>query len=333
MKILFNNIIKKLLLIFFSIFFTIIFIEILLRITGSTPFKKDLLKQFDEPITNEIDNEFGWIPKKGIHNFKPWAKEGKDTVLTINKDRSRFINNQNESINKIIFIGGSFTQGWGVNDKETFTYLLQKKFTDFKLFNFGVGGYGGHQSLLTLERVFKEKEDVKNVIYGFLPHHEVRNVAAGSWLWLLTHFSKRGLVKLPYSSISDTNLLVRNKSTQYIKLPLSEYSALIAKIEKKIMKFKSFKREKDQTQISLLIIEAMHDLSIKNNSKFTIIMFRKFGDAREKKYEQFFNQKNISNIKCYFPNGSKYTVPGDGHPNELSHKIMSDCIFKKLKVK
>ena len=332
MKIIFESFFKKLFLIFFSILLSIVFIEILLRISGATPFKKNSLKQFDEPVTNEIDNKFGWIPREGVHNFKPWAKEGKETTLTINKDKSRFINNQNESLNKIVFIGGSFTQGWGVNDEETFSYLLQKKFVDFKIFNFGVGGYGGYQSLLTLERIFQEKENVKNVVYGFLPHHEVRNVAAGSWLWLLSHFSKRGLVKLPYSSIDETNLLIRNKSTQYIKLPLSEYSALIAKIEKKIMKLKSFKREKKQTQISLLIIEAMHNLSIKNNSKFTIVMFRKFGDEREKTYEHFFNQKNISNIKCYFPQGGKYIVPGDGHPNKLSHKIMSDCIFKELKL-
>ena len=129
MKIIFESFFKKLFLIFFSILLSIVFIEILLRISGATPFKKNSLEQFDEPITNEINDEFGWIPKEGVHNFKPWAKEGKKTTLTINKDKSRFINNQNESFNKIVFIGGSFTQGWGVNDKDTFSSLLQKEYS------------------------------------------------------------------------------------------------------------------------------------------------------------------------------------------------------------
>tara|TARA_B110000196_G_C21036399_1_gene610185 strand:+ start:32 stop:1051 length:1020 start_codon:yes stop_codon:yes gene_type:complete len=331
MKIINNNFTKNLMLIFLSVLLTLFFIEIILRFTGSKPSEKDTLLSIDEPITNKIDNELGWVTQKGVHRFKPWAKEGKITKLTINKDGSRFINSNNESLSKIIFIGGSITQGWAVDDKETFSYFLQEKFTNHKLYNFGVGGYGGYQSLLTLERIFKEKDNVKNVIYGFLPHHEVRNVAAGSWLFLLNKFSRKGIVKLPYGSIDEKDTLIRNQPIEYIKLPWSEYFALIAKIEKKIMKFKSYKREKNQSQISLKIINNMNNLSIKNNSKFHIVTLEKFGDNRTEKYERFFEESKISNFNCYLPTKKKYGVPGDGHPNELSHKIISECIFKNLK--
>jgi hypothetical protein len=330
MKIVLYNFLKNSTLIFFSILITFFFAEILLRVTGSTPFKKNSLLTIEEPVTNIPNTNLGWLPKKGVHKFNPWATEGKETTLTINEDRSRYIKNNKDVLNQIIFIGGSLTQGWAVDDKETFSFLLQKKYKNYNILNFGVGGYGGYQSLLTLEHIFKKTENIKHVVYGFIPHHEVRNVAAGSWLYLLNGVSKRGVVELPYVSINKKGQLHRNQSIKYIKLPLSEYSALIAKIEKKIMKLKSYLREKNQTRISLLIIESMKELAIKNNSKFSLLILDKFRDQRTKQYEKFLMQKKITNFKCFIPSGKKYVVPGEGHPNEISHKIISECIFKKL---
>ena len=48
---------------------------------------------------------------------------------------------------------------------------------------------------------------------------------------------------LPYGSILNGKLK-KNLPINYIKLPLSEFSALVAKVEKRIMKLKSRKREK-----------------------------------------------------------------------------------------
>ena len=130
MKNFLHNFFKNSLLIFFSILITIFFVEILLRITGSTPFKKNSLLTIEEPVTNIPDINLGWLPKKGVHKFNPWATEGKETTLTINEDRSRYIQNNNEELDQIIFIGGSLTQGWAVDDKETFSYYLQTKYNN-----------------------------------------------------------------------------------------------------------------------------------------------------------------------------------------------------------
>ena len=58
-------------------------------------------------------------------------------------------------------IGGSFSLGWGVNDEDTFSSKLQKKYTNFKVYNFGQGGYGSVQSLLLLERTNTKNEITK----------------------------------------------------------------------------------------------------------------------------------------------------------------------------
>jgi hypothetical protein len=45
-------------------------------------------------------------------------------------------------------MGGSFTHGWAVNDWETFPWLLQEGLPEYRVVNFGVGGYGTLQSLV-----------------------------------------------------------------------------------------------------------------------------------------------------------------------------------------
>ena len=210
--------------------------------------------------------------------------------------------------------------------------MIQKKNTNYKVYNFGVGGYGGYQSLLMLEKVFKDKNKIKLVIYGLIPHHEIRNTAAGSWMYLLNFFSKRGFVSLPYGSVDKNKNLIKNKPIEYITLPLGKVSSLVAKIEKRIMKVRSLFREKKQTEISLAIINEMNKLSLKNNSKFVLLILDEFYDNRSNEYYSFLKNKNIPYIKCLIPKGQKYGVPGDGHPNKLSHSEIGECINQKIKL-
>ena len=75
----------------------------------------------------------------------------------------------------ILFFGGSFTFGEGVNDEETMPYRTGGKFQGkYRISNFARGGYGPHQMLVSLERgLVEELVDVppKYAIYqSILPH-------------------------------------------------------------------------------------------------------------------------------------------------------------------
>ena len=78
--------------------------------------------------------------------FKCWICNANNEIREINDEKE-----------KIIFIGGSITQGWAVNDNESFPFIIQAKYPYYKVYNYGVGGYGGYQSLLRLEKVIKKK--------------------------------------------------------------------------------------------------------------------------------------------------------------------------------
>ena len=322
--------IKNISLSFFSIILVLILIEIILRLNGSSPRK---INNFilNEPLTNVPDEILGWSPKIGKHKFKPWSDDGKITYLTINKDKSR-VTGSNLIDKKIVFIGGSNTLGWAVDDFETFTSIIQNKTNDYKIMNFGVGGYSGYQSLLLLEKIFNNNDNVKLVIYGYIPHHEVRNVAAGSWMYLLNFFSTRGFVKLPYASIDEENNLIRYKPIKYINIPFSNRSVLIAKLEKKIMKIKSLQREYIKFEISKAIIKEMNKISNENSSEFKFLILENLSEEKINKYKKFLANNEIALINCPMPQGEEYTVKGDGHPSALGHKVVSECIYKKIEI-
>ena len=321
---------KNLSLLFFSIIILLLLIEIILRTTGSEPRKINNFT-LNEPLTNTPDDVLGWSPKVGHHKFNPWSQDGKTTYLTIQEDKSRFTGSKNIN-KKIVFIGGSVTLGWAVSDHETFTSIIQNKTNNYKVLNYGAGGYGGYQSLLWLEKIFKNNNEIKLVIYGYIPHHEVRNVAAGSWMYLLSYFSTRGFVKVPYASIDKNNNLIKNKPIEYINLPFGDKSALIAKLEKRIMKLKSYSREKKKFEISKAIINEMVKISEKNNSKFKLLILENLTDSKLKKYSKFVKENNISMINCRAPQGEGYYVKGDGHPSYLAHQKIANCIYEKVEI-
>ena len=320
------NLIKNIFISIFSFLFIIFILEISLRLMGNQPRINDLARK-DDPIIYKNDTELGWIHKPGIYNFQPWSDHGKTTKFSINQDGSRKTSNQHNNNLNFIFIGGSLTQGWAVDDDENFVSFFKKLNPELNIINYGVGGYGGFQSLLLQERIIKNFKNINHFIYGFIDHHEVRNVAAGSWLYMLNKYSSRGHVSVPFASIDTSGRLKRNKPISYLKLSLSEYLVLIAKIEKKVMKLKSSKREKNQFKISKMIISQMNKNAKVNNSKFTLL-FLDINKKNLSRYTSFLNKNQISFVYCPIPPDE--IVQGEGHPNAYGHKIVADCLNEKL---
>ena len=321
------NFFKNISLFIISFLLIISLLEIFLRFLGEQPRKENLARK-DDPIIYKSDQQLGWLHKPGSYSFKPWSKEGKITNFTINENGSRKISELENNDSRLIFIGGSLTQGWAVDDNENFVSFYNKLNPNIDILNFGVGGYGAYQSMLLQEKIIRKFENINHFIYGFISHHELRNVAAGSWLYLLNKYSNRGHISVPFASIDKNGQLKRNKPISYFKLPFSEKIVLIAKIEKRIMKLKSSSREKKKFEISKLIIQKMNDNSREINSKFTVLLLD-ISKENLDKYNEFFIKKNINFIHCPFP--INQIIKGEGHPNEIAHMDVASCLDKNLK--
>ena len=324
-KILFTSstLIFSILILFFSL-------EILLRLFGEEPFSFSE-KTIEEPQTNEYDNILGWKPKIGSFKFSPWSSDGKNTELTTTKF-GRFDLYDNQSVKKIIFIGGSFTQGFAVDNFQTFSFKLQSRIKKLNIENYGVGGYGTFQSFLKLKQLLKQNDQIKFVFYGYVEHHDLRNIAQDSWLKMLYQYSRRGAIDLPFATLDSKNL-IHSDVTRYLKIPLSEYSSLVHFVEKKIMYFVSKNRYQQRYLVTNTIVKQMSEISNKNGIIF-VNLFLNSSTRKVSQMKLFFDAHNIEYLDCNQEKlEEKHIVKNEGHPNEKLHSMWSDCIFKYLKTK
>ena len=329
---------KKFTISLISILIILIIIEIFLRTFVIKPWK-NISK--NDPLVFKSDPVLGWKANKGTFDFLPVHKTGKKFNMSFNQngERKSSIDNSNTN-NEILIIGGSFVQGWGVNDDETFSFKLQKKFPKYKIYNFGQGGYGSVQSLLILKEQISKTKSPKLVIYGLIQHHEYRNIAHPGWLRMLSQYSSRGHVYTPYAVINENNQLLLKTPIRYSNFPFRDKSSIITLVEKAYMKLSSRKRiyiksklgeeKKQQTIVTKKIILQMKEISEKNGSDFILVNLDWKGSFKIENYRKYFEKNKIKFIDCSLPSSKKFIIPGDYHPNKNAHTKYKDCVSNYL---
>ena len=326
----------NILLLLVSIFFTLVLCEGLLRLIGFQPWTPHK-SRVNEPVMLEYDPVLGWRNKQGSFFLPRYDPSGKDAKLTF-LDHGRRITKRSSSNGKdqIIFVGGSYTQGWALNDEDTFAWKVQEQFPNFDVLNYGTGGYGTYQSLLLLEKELPLLSAPKHVFYGFIFHHEVRNTASGRWLRQLTEYSSRGHVALPFGSLNHQNTLQRNPPARYLKLPFRESLALVAFIERAYMKLTSWSRFNDRSEITEQILLEMKRVVEAYGASLTVAILTS-SDEPKAHYLKFLRNNGIRGIDCVVPCTDclydlprEMMIPGDGHPNAELNSMWAGCIAKSL---
>jgi lysophospholipase L1-like esterase len=126
----------------------------------------------------EIDPYIGWDATPSCQ--KNHTNEEFNTTIIINNQHARSSKEYSLYSEKyrIAFIGDSFTWGYGVNENERFTDLLQQKLGDkYDIMNFGIPGYTAEQELLKLKRdVMKFRP--KMVIINFY-YNDIQDILVG----------------------------------------------------------------------------------------------------------------------------------------------------------
>lgn len=303
--------------------------EVLLRFTGHDPWKTYQIDK-KEPHMHDPDPILGWKNRAGSYVVPPYSPEGKETTVTFLDDGRRFtgVNGKN-SREKVVFIGGSLTQGWAVSDEETFAWKLQSRYGQVEIMNYAGSGYGTFQSLLKLESVLQGlAKPPRLVIYGYIDHHEDRNIAPLYWLEMLARYSKRGQVGVPYCTLNNKGQLVRHGPESYSEWPFKKYSALITFLENRYMHWKLGDRKNGEKVTEKLLLE-MNELCLKSGTRLLVVMLD-FIPERKYHYIRFMNDKRINLANCVFPIREPYQVKGEGHPNGKLHSIWANCISQAL---
>jgi hypothetical protein len=89
----------------------------------------------------------------------------------------------------VVAAGCSFTFGHGLNDEDTWPWLLQEQLPEYQVLNAGVMGYGTDQALLAAERQIR-RHPAQAVVLGFGGFQIERNRAPQGWLVSVYPFSK-----------------------------------------------------------------------------------------------------------------------------------------------
>ena len=206
---------------------SLVLCELAFRATGARPYESAASSDWSEP-----DPIRGWRPRDGTYRL-----DVEQRLATI-REGVRFTPGGSETENApvLLLIGCSYTMGYGVRDDETFAALLQESLPHLRIVNLGTGGYGTHQSLLALEQYLDDHPDrpPAAVIYGYLEHHEIRNVAEPDWVLSLQ--TAGGLACVPPHTVRHPEGgFERRPMHVHRAWPFAGTSAIVHRIQRRLL--------------------------------------------------------------------------------------------------
>ncbi|MGN0012196.1 MAG: hypothetical protein ACI37J_02655 [Candidatus Bruticola sp.] len=145
-------------------------------------------------------DECGWGWERGDYT----SEENSDVIQHVGEDglRCSGAKSKGGASRQVAIFGCSFTFGCGVEDRETFPYLLNERFSDTSFDNYGVSGFGAYQVLLAMRHVLRQKH-YDLVVYDMIPLHLTRNVDRRIW----GNLQNSGVYKIqPYVELVDNKL-------------------------------------------------------------------------------------------------------------------------------
>lgn len=165
-----------------------------------------------------------------------------------------------QSAPKDIWIfGDSVTYGWSVNDEESYPWLLQEALPDYRVVNFGVGGYGTVHALIQLREALRQQQQPQVVIVAYGSWHDPRNTFIRMRRKMVQSASHLGPLNHPYAQLAhDGTVQIVNHTSEYREFPLMRYSAFIHAIEQTYNSYEE--RHAQSHEVTRLLMKDIIDL-------------------------------------------------------------------------
>lgn len=311
-----------------SLFICFIVAEGALRVAGFKP-ATVAVRSFSESWAT-IDPVYGWINRAG--SFV--TDEPGNKAMSFNADGSRkdpFAGRVRKDNSLAIIIGCSYTQGYGVEDQETYASLLNQNRDDFNFINFGTGGYGAYQSWLRLEyEVHVLAKTPKLIIYGFIEDHLQRDVAAVEWAGAL-RMGDGGTIVPPHVRLDKGENGLRTMSGAMRSSWFFEKQSALVHLVHKIVNNVTLGSVTRQERLKVMgkLITKMKVASDNVGARFIVIGL----DYVSKDVSDQLKKFGPDFVDCRIPpNGlnPEYRLGGIAHPNEKANAYWSRCISKAI---
>lgn len=270
------------------------------------------------------DDELGWVNRPGTYR----SHEAGHVPMTFLDDYSRRswkTPRKPDQRAEVLVVGCSFTEGYGVVDEDTFSYLLNARYPYLMFHNFGTGGYGTYQSLLRVKKDLARPDNanIPLVIYGFIDLHMQRNEAVPNWVRSLAMRRDQYVVP-PHVRMGENGLEYYGPSTIQF-WPLESHSALITLLANAYLELR-LRTHGPQLPATTALIEQLNQYVTGLHKRFLVVLL----NHPPKGLVPFLESKQIDHVDCENPafdkGPSEFHVGGTGHPNGAQNALWAGCI-------
>ena len=230
---------------------------------------------------------------------------------------------------EIWIFGCSYTHGWSLNDDETYSWLLQKRFPEYEVVNFGVEGYGTTHSLLQFREAIKHKRP-KVAVLAYVNFHDERNTFLRGRRKAIKDWNRLGPLVQPFARLdSRGNLVYGMDAVEYREFPLMRYSAFSHYLE---LNYNGWEERYARSRnVSEALITQMAAEAKEHGVKFLVAGLEYNTPTR--RMLKFLEEHGIRGIDASVDLGIKgnSNAPYDGHPSARANKVYADRLETVLR--
>lgn len=325
---------KNSMLVLVSAIIGLICAEAVARLAGYNPFTYRPESPWHLPVLTG-DQKFGWKNAPGIHQHSFLPNNGHPVTTTISADGARVFPGISPTSGFIEIYGGSMGFGWGVTDGKTVGAVLARA-TGARTVNRSVGGYGSLQALMALEKVSQNwtpSSKPAAIVYLQATHHMNRSSGEPEWVLSNERNNPRGgrMKGIPYARFAPDGTFIIKGAQRYPAFPYRNRSALANLADQAWVRFDRAISIPDMLKVQAEIIRKMAALSHRVGTPFFVIALYSqaydFDDLKEA-----VGAVGVNWGYCLHPGfpAKKFTVPNDGHPNDVVHRYYGKCVAKAL---
>jgi hypothetical protein len=297
--------------------------EIALRMLGYEPRRL-------EPDVHQAwaaeDDALGWVNRPGTsHSAEPGH-----VAMRFESDgrRSDPAGNKPENLPRVLVVGCSLTQGYGVADDETYAHFVNRSLSSAELLNYGTGGYGTYQSLLRIKSYFRSaRAPTPLVLYGFYESHIFRNPAPLDWILHLT--TRDGRYMVPPNVRMRSGRFVEDRGGPVELWPLELRSAAVALAHRVIVRRLYRESLEAADDVFRHVLAEMHQTVADKRASLLVVGLTKLPGWAP----AWMREQGIDYIECAPANlweDPTFRVGGVGHPNARAHRWWADCLLRAL---
>lgn len=172
-----------------TLFLGLVLSELILRIFLFQRFP-DFEKMTPVKLGYQYDSTLGWFPAPNSH--ETFGHIHQAISLVHNSQGFRDPEPALDSRPGVLFLGDSFTWGYGVDAAERFTDRLRSRHPEWRVFNFGVVGYGTDQEYLLLQKHFEQYKPRLVFLVFCAENDHIDNCSNGDSVWAFKPYFRAG---------------------------------------------------------------------------------------------------------------------------------------------